>query len=157
MLLVSDARLRNPAISAPKLWFDYDFNLAYVRKSWKVASRLYPDVVVFLGDTFASGRSITSEEEYVFRPIPEWNVSIGYWKMTLTPTTSRYDQYHRAFEATFPRDASVPLYLIPGNNDIGCVSVVLEKSRSKPVFTGSAIPRLFPRMPAGSLRNISDP
>ena len=52
------------------------------------------------------------------------------------PTRNRYDQYYHAFEATFPRDPSVPFYLIPGNNDIGCVSVFREKSRVKSMFTG---------------------
>ncbi|KAF9232275.1 hypothetical protein BU15DRAFT_81428 [Melanogaster broomeanus] len=28
-------------------------------------------------------------------------------------------KYYRAFEATFPHDASVPFYFMPGNNDIG--------------------------------------
>ncbi|KAH0827465.1 Metallo-dependent phosphatase [Lanmaoa asiatica] len=93
VLLIADARLRNPAISAPSSWFGYDHSLAYLRKSWRVASRLHPNVVMFLGDTFASSRYVTSEKEY--------------------------NQYHRAFEAAFPRDASTPLYLIPGNNDIG--------------------------------------
>jgi len=47
--------------------------------------------------------------------------------------TNRYDQYYHAFETTFPRDVSVPFYLIPGNNDIGCVSVLLVESRFKPM------------------------
>ncbi|KAF8135763.1 Metallo-dependent phosphatase [Boletus edulis] len=93
VLLVTDARLRNPSVSALNSWFGYDSDSAYLRKSWRVASRLHPDVVIFLGDTFASGRYVMSETEY--------------------------DQYYRAFESTFPRDVSMSFYLIPGNNDIG--------------------------------------
>lgn len=79
------------------------------------------------------------------------------YQLLADPTTNRYDQYHRAFEATFPRDAAVPFYLIPGNNDIGCVSVVLGGSRFHCTFSGSAIPRLFPWMPVGSLKNVLGP
>ena len=35
------------------------------------------------------------------------------------PTSNRYDEYYRAFEATFPRNSSTQFHLIPGNNDIG--------------------------------------
>lgn len=64
VLLIADVRLRNPTtISAPFSWFTHDPELAYLRKGWRVASRLRPNVVMFLGDTFASSRHITSEAE----------------------------------------------------------------------------------------------
>lgn len=68
VLLIADARLQNPAISAPNPWFGYDPNLAYLRKSWRVASRLRPNVVIFLGDTLGSSRHVASEAECVHCP-----------------------------------------------------------------------------------------
>lgn len=153
--MVADARLRDPAISASNSWFGYDPNLSYLRKSWRAASRLHPNVVMFLGDTFASSRYVTSEAECVFL-CPSGRVH-RLLEDDTNPMTSSYDQYNRAFEATFPQDALVPLYLIPGNNDIGCVSVPLDESGFKSVFTGSATPRLFPRTLASSSRNVSGP
>ena len=47
----------------------------------------------------------------------------------MTIRKKRYDQYYRAFEKTFPRDATIPFYLIPGNNDIGCVSILENEFR----------------------------
>lgn len=133
VLLVADAQLRDPStVSTLKSWFGYDSNTAYLRKSWRVASRLRPNIVMFLGDTFASGRYVTSEAECVSHSI---DVSVGYWRAILT-MRNRYDQYCRAFETTFPRDASMPFYLIPGNNDIGCVSVLANNSGSKCMPTG---------------------
>lgn len=77
VLLVADAQLRNPSgISALNSWFGYDHYTAYLRKSWRVVSRLHPNAVMFLGDTFASSRYVTSETECVFRPV---DVSIGHW------------------------------------------------------------------------------
>lgn len=72
VLLVADAQLRNPSISAPASWLGYYPNTAYLRKSWRVASRLHPDVVLFLGDTFASSRYVTKEAECVSRPVLKW-------------------------------------------------------------------------------------
>ncbi|KIJ67631.1 hypothetical protein HYDPIDRAFT_84298 [Hydnomerulius pinastri MD-312] len=93
VLLITDAQLRNPATRSARSWFGYDSSTAYLRKGWSVVSRLHPNVVIFLGDTLASGRYVT--------------------------TIAEYDEYYRTFEATFPRDASVPFYFIPGNIDIG--------------------------------------
>ncbi|KIJ08413.1 hypothetical protein PAXINDRAFT_88866 [Paxillus involutus ATCC 200175] len=92
VLLITDAQLRNPAVSA-RSWLGYDSNAAYLRRSWSAVSRLHPNVVIFLGDTLASGRYVMSDKVY--------------------------DAYFRAFEEAFPRNASVPFYFIPGNNDIG--------------------------------------
>ncbi|KAG9316319.1 hypothetical protein JVU11DRAFT_2350 [Chiua virens] len=92
VLLIADVRLRNPSVP-PNSWFGRDPDLAYLRKSWSVASRLRPDVVMFLGDTLASSRHVVSEAEY--------------------------DRYYHAFETTFPRDASTSFYWAPGNSDIG--------------------------------------
>lgn len=80
VLLVADARLQNPSISALNSWFGYGPNTAYLRKSWRAMSRLRPDAVVFLGDTFASSRYVTSEAECVFHLV---DVSIGYWREIL--------------------------------------------------------------------------
>ncbi|KAF9222701.1 hypothetical protein BS17DRAFT_177773 [Gyrodon lividus] len=92
VLLITDAQLRNPAASA-RSWLGYDSNTVYLRRSWSAASRLHPNVVIFLGDTLASGRYVTNN--------------------------AGYDAYARTFEAVFPRDASVSFYFIPGNDDIG--------------------------------------
>ncbi|KIK97132.1 hypothetical protein PAXRUDRAFT_825260 [Paxillus rubicundulus Ve08.2h10] len=92
VLLITDAQLQNPAVPA-RSWLGCDSNTAYLRRSWSAVSRLHPNVVIFLGDTLASGRYVTSDKEY--------------------------GAYFRAFEEAFPRDASVPFYFIPGNNDIG--------------------------------------
>lgn len=67
VLLVSDPQVRLP--SDPQrdaVWlgrirqFVVDLNL---KKSWHVATRLQPHVVVFLGDMLANGKSIKNEAE----------------------------------------------------------------------------------------------
>ncbi|KLO20354.1 Metallo-dependent phosphatase, partial [Schizopora paradoxa] len=71
--------------------FIVDLNL---RKSWLVASRFEPDVVIFLGDMMDNGRLTSSDEEY--------------------------DAYVARFKSTFKlRDPETKVYYIPGNHDVG--------------------------------------
>ncbi|KAH7920783.1 Metallo-dependent phosphatase [Leucogyrophana mollusca] len=93
VLLISDPQVRNPFSSSMNSWFGYSSTGTYLRKSWSVVTRLHPQAVIFLGDMLASGRYVTNKEEY--------------------------DLYYDEFKATFPLDASVPTYFIPGNNDVG--------------------------------------
>ena len=64
VLLIADAQVPNPATQ--RSWWGEDHVTMYLRKSWSVTSRLRPDVVIFLGDTLASGRYVMSKEEYVY-------------------------------------------------------------------------------------------
>ena len=70
MLLVADPQVQHSALLSPKsAWANsirrvlFDLNL---RKSWHVASRLKPQVVIFLGDMLANGKSAQNREEYVY-------------------------------------------------------------------------------------------
>ncbi|KAK7005635.1 Metallo-dependent phosphatase [Favolaschia claudopus] len=67
-----------------------DLNL---RKSWRAALRLQPDVVVFLGDMMDGGRFAMSDAEY--------------------------EKYFRRFKSIFKLDHRIPQYFIPGNHDTG--------------------------------------
>ncbi|KAH7913478.1 Metallo-dependent phosphatase [Hygrophoropsis aurantiaca] len=91
VLLVSDPQVRNPSNMRSKI--GYSSAKRYLLKSWSVVTRLHPHAVIFLGDMLSSGRYITSEEEY--------------------------QRYYDEFNSTFPLDASVPVYFMPGNNDVG--------------------------------------
>jgi hypothetical protein len=68
VLIISDVQLKNPAI-APSWMFSFFASLRhlifklYLKKSWRVAMRLKPDHVIFLGDMTASGRHVASDEE----------------------------------------------------------------------------------------------
>ncbi|KAI0334967.1 hypothetical protein GY45DRAFT_967086 [Cubamyces sp. BRFM 1775] len=64
-----------------------------LKRHWHFASRMRPDVVVFLGDILASWRLIRSDEEY------ERNL--------------------QKFRRIFHLDPSVTSYYVPGNNDVG--------------------------------------
>lgn len=64
VLLIADAQVPNPATQ--RSWWGGDHVTMYLRKSWSVTSRLRPDVVIFLGDTLASGRYVMGKEEYVY-------------------------------------------------------------------------------------------
>jgi hypothetical protein len=59
--------------------FIVDFNL---RKSWSVASRFYPDVVVFLGDMTDGGRFAMRRNEYVACATGVWIISLTFPKDT---------------------------------------------------------------------------
>ncbi|KAF7361777.1 Metallo-dependent phosphatase [Mycena venus] len=67
-----------------------DLNL---RKSWRAALRMRPDVVVFLGDMMDGGRFAMSDAEY--------------------------ERYFRRFKSIFPLDAGIPEFFIAGNHDTG--------------------------------------
>ncbi|KAJ7647171.1 Metallo-dependent phosphatase-like protein [Roridomyces roridus] len=67
-----------------------DLNL---RKSWRAALALDPDVVVFLGDMMDGGRFSMEDDEY--------------------------ERYYRRFKSIFPLDSKIPQYFIPGNHDTG--------------------------------------
>lgn len=91
VLLIADAQVPNPATQ--RSWWGEDHVTMYLRKSWSVTSRLRPDVVIFLGDTLASGRYVMSKEEY--------------------------DAYYRRFASIFRRGDEMSFYFIPGNTDVG--------------------------------------
>ncbi|EPQ57338.1 hypothetical protein GLOTRDRAFT_74064 [Gloeophyllum trabeum ATCC 11539] len=104
VLLIADPQVRNPALPHASKWTwsgwrqsILDFS---VKKSWNVLSRSNVDVVIFLGDMLASGRIVSSENEY--------------------------KEYVGKFREVFPldrltrrQDSTVPVYFIPGNEDIG--------------------------------------
>ncbi|KAJ7091250.1 Metallo-dependent phosphatase-like protein [Mycena epipterygia] len=97
VLLVADPQIldhRSYPGRAPYLTFIsqllVDLNL---RKSWRAALRMQPDVVMFLGDMMDGGRFSMSDAEY--------------------------EAYFRRFKSIFPLDTNVPLYFIPGNHDTG--------------------------------------
>jgi hypothetical protein len=67
VLLISDPQLPNPTRLGTS-WFGYGTSSSstrYLRKGWSVVTRLHPQAVVWLGDLLASGRYITSDDEYV--------------------------------------------------------------------------------------------
>ncbi|KAF8622775.1 hypothetical protein AX15_006858 [Amanita polypyramis BW_CC] len=64
-----------------------------IRKSWREATRLKPDAVVFLGDMMDGGRFPMSDAEY--------------------------KAYYTRFRTIFTLDRSVPEHFIPGNHDTG--------------------------------------
>ncbi|KAL4074232.1 Metallo-dependent phosphatase-like protein [Scleroderma yunnanense] len=92
VLLITDAQVPNPA-TARRSWWGENHVTTYLRKSWRVTSRLHPDVVIFLGDMLSSGRYVTSKEEY--------------------------DAYYRRFASIFRHGDETTFYFIPGNTDIG--------------------------------------
>ncbi|KAI6045982.1 Metallo-dependent phosphatase [Pisolithus marmoratus] len=92
VLLIVDAQVPNPAVVGSS-WFGEDHVTSYLRKGWRVAYHLHPDVVIFLGDTLSSGRYVRSKEEY--------------------------DSYYRRFESIFRHSNETAFYFIPGNTDIG--------------------------------------
>ncbi|KAH9941010.1 hypothetical protein B0H21DRAFT_794210 [Amylocystis lapponica] len=95
VLLISDPQVRyvpssrRSRISALRQLF-YDLAL---RRNWQFASRMRPDAVFFLGDMLASGRLVRNDDEY--------------------------DEYFQKFMDIFRLHASVPMYFLPGNNDVG--------------------------------------
>jgi len=96
ILFVADPQLLGPrSYPGRPQWinlltqFIVDFNL---RKSWRVASKLHPDVVVFMGDLMDDGR--------VDVPLSE------------------YEQYVNRFNRTFTLHGT-PAFYLPGNHDVG--------------------------------------
>ncbi|OBZ68209.1 hypothetical protein A0H81_11827 [Grifola frondosa] len=64
-----------------------------LKRGWHYASRLHPDMIIFLGDMLASWRRIKTDDEY------ELN--------------------YRKFKDMFHFNNSIPRYYLPGNNDVG--------------------------------------
>ncbi|KAA1474292.1 Metallo-dependent phosphatase [Dentipellis sp. KUC8613] len=97
LLLVSDPQIlnedsypgRNVLLMALSL-FKVDYNM---RKSWRVAKTLKPDVVIFLGDMMDNGRAVSSPKAY--------------------------HTYLERFWSIFAAPPSLPTYYIPGNHDVG--------------------------------------
>ncbi|KAF6760199.1 Metallo-dependent phosphatase-like protein [Ephemerocybe angulata] len=96
VLLVSDAQVQHPALQTKReSWgtrfrrFFSDLNL---KKSWHVTSQLKPDVIVFLGDMLANGRGAKDD--------------------------ARYSRAAKKFKGIFSHPSKVPVYYVPGNNDI---------------------------------------
>lgn len=109
VLLVSDLQLPNPRHSGIS-WFGYDASSTrYLRKGWSVVTRLHPHVVVWLGDTLASGRYVTSEDEY--------------------------ENYVDEFKGIFTIDKSVPNYFVPGNRDVGLGESSAFSKNTRKYFT----------------------
>jgi hypothetical protein len=67
IMLISDPQVRHPGVIwGERSWlgslrqFIFDSNL---KKSWRVASRLKPHIIIFLGDMFATGQFARDEVE----------------------------------------------------------------------------------------------
>lgn len=111
VLFISDPQIRHPSSNAELTWIGYFRQLVFhvnIRKSWRVTTRLRPNVVIFLGDMLASGKSIKIEAEWVFAACIERSAH----------PIVRYQQYVRRFKSIFPL-ASASAYYLPGNNDVG--------------------------------------
>ncbi|KAI0743816.1 hypothetical protein C8Q80DRAFT_861563 [Daedaleopsis nitida] len=95
LLLVADPQVRDLPTSRAA-GFDairqhlVDFTL---KRNWFFASRRSPDIVVFLGDILASWRFIRSDDEY--------------------------ERNYNKFLEIFRLDRRIPIYFVPGNNDVG--------------------------------------
>lgn len=96
VLLLSDTQVDYPSLHGhgntwvgPSRRFLFHLNL---KKSWFVTSRLKPHAIIFLGDMLANGKIARNEAEY--------------------------EQAVRRFKSIFVTDHSVPVYYIPGNNDV---------------------------------------
>lgn len=76
-----------------------------MRKSWREATRLRPDAVIFVGDMMDSGRL----------PMPD----------------AEYEAYYNRFKAIFTSDQDVPEYFIPGNHDIGLRIPTSESQKAR--------------------------
>lgn len=111
IILISDPQVRH---SLGKLsWigaFRQYIAQSDMRKSWSIARRLNPQAVFCLGDMLASGRLASTDEEYVYS-------SMGITQFLTDPF--RYEQYYSSFREMFPVDEAVPMYYLPGNNDVG--------------------------------------
>ncbi|TFK44849.1 hypothetical protein BDQ12DRAFT_641844 [Crucibulum laeve] len=97
VLLVADTQVQHPALPVHgSRWtnvlgrFIFDMNL---KRNWWVAARMQPNVVIFLGDMLANGRSARTERQF--------------------------EEAADKFKSMFPVHFSTMVYYIPGNNDIG--------------------------------------
>src|SRR5882757_2064440 len=99
VLLISDPQLPNPSRSGTS-WFDYGTSTRYLRKGWSVVTRLHPHAVVWLGDLLASGRYITSDDEYVTPQLPLFYLYLPFCAL------HRYEDYVDEFHRIFPSHKS---------------------------------------------------
>ncbi|KAG8747119.1 hypothetical protein FRC10_002168 [Ceratobasidium sp. 414] len=96
MLIADPQVIDHRSYPGRRLWFKtltqfiVDSNL---RKSWRAAKRLYPDVVVFLGDMMDGGRYRMLDDEY--------------------------DAYYSRFNDIFSSSKDIPKYYLVGNHDVG--------------------------------------
>ncbi|KAJ7594335.1 hypothetical protein C8J56DRAFT_926496 [Mycena floridula] len=97
VMLIADAQVRHPsAFRMETSWigflrqFVFDLNL---KKSWHVTARLRPHFIIFLGDMTAHGKHTT--------------------------TAAEFQKYWAKFKSIFHVDPAIPVYFIPGNNDVG--------------------------------------
>ncbi|KAF5393383.1 hypothetical protein D9757_000710 [Collybiopsis confluens] len=101
VLLLSDTHLEHPSADRKHAtWsnlFYYLTNDLYLKRSWHYIMRKKPDVVIFLGDMLAEGKSTKGEEEY--------------------------RAYVDSFHHTFPLKSDVDVYYLPGNDDVGMGTV----------------------------------
>ncbi|KAF9024829.1 Metallo-dependent phosphatase [Hymenopellis radicata] len=105
VMLLSDPQVKPPNAIRDDTWLSSLGEIVFdvsVKKSWRVAKRFKPDVVVFLGDMLSGGKYVRSENEY--------------------------NQYFQKFQDTFPMSNNVSVHYMPGNNDVGMgVSHALSK------------------------------
>ncbi|TFK54091.1 hypothetical protein OE88DRAFT_1625495, partial [Heliocybe sulcata] len=103
VLLIADPQIRNPSLPSPSRWTWTGWRQSVLdfstKKSWNALSRTNADVVIFLGDMLASGRVVPAEDEYMRYMEKFWDV--------FPP-----ERFRR-------RKSPVPIYFIPGNEDIG--------------------------------------
>ncbi|KDR75748.1 hypothetical protein GALMADRAFT_248420 [Galerina marginata CBS 339.88] len=123
VLLIADPQVHHPVILAPGSWWAnpirrvmFELNL---RKSWHVTSRLRPHTVIFLGDVLANGKAAQNIEEY--GPI-----------VACRANDISYQLAAQNFKSIFEVDPRIPVYYIPGNNDVGLgyTSAVAKSLRS---------------------------
>ncbi|KAG9104383.1 hypothetical protein FRC06_003190 [Ceratobasidium sp. 370] len=96
MLIADPQVIDHRSYPSRRLWlktltqFIVDSNL---RKNWRAAKRLYPDVVVFLGDMMDGGRYRMLDDEY--------------------------EAYYSRFNDIFSLNKNIPKYYLVGNHDVG--------------------------------------
>ncbi|TFK23929.1 hypothetical protein FA15DRAFT_687684 [Coprinopsis marcescibilis] len=115
VLLLTDTQMKHHFLQSPgEAWttalhrFFYHLNL---KKSWHVATRLNPDVVVFLGDMLANGK----------------NANNG----------AIYSKVAEAFKHLFSTKNKLATYYLPGNNDISMGEITPVATRVRKYFTES--------------------
>ncbi|KZP34158.1 hypothetical protein FIBSPDRAFT_942318 [Athelia psychrophila] len=97
VLLISDPQINHSPAQGlvPTSWAGLRQALSHadMRKAWRLTRRLRPQAVICLGDMLASGRTAQSDQQY--------------------------EEQYNAFREVFPLDGAVPMYYLPGNNDVG--------------------------------------
>ena len=112
--MIDDARVRFRPRSFRRALDAVRYHLYHLtlRKNWGFASKLRPNVIVFLGDMLSSGYRVDSEQEYV----PNSSITNG---MVLIISVPRYAGYVQEFKSIFHMDRSTEVYFAAGNEDIG--------------------------------------